>query len=158
MRQEEFPVVGRSSRYSKWQHAKRTESSLRSGKREMHLQGGNACRFSGEAGHLFLFRFGLGIFAAVFLLPVFLLFIYRIESVHPVSTLMIKESIAGPGAEREWVDFENIAPVLYQSVMMSEDGQFCFHNGIDWNALNQVIDDAIEGNEPAGRARLRCSL
>ena len=71
---------------------------------------------------------------------------------------MIKEIIAGRGAEREWIDFENIAPVLYQSVMMSEDGQFCFHNGIDWNALNQVIDDAIDGERTRGASTVTMQL
>ncbi|MGI9350117.1 MAG: transglycosylase domain-containing protein [Rhizobiaceae bacterium] len=106
----------------------------------------------------FLVRFGLGIFAAVFLLPAILLLIYRIEAVHPVSTLMIRDGMAGPGAKREWIDFEDISPVLYQSVMMSEDGRFCFHNGIDWNALNQVIDDAIDGERTRGASTVTMQL
>ncbi|MEM9277250.1 MAG: transglycosylase domain-containing protein [Pseudomonadota bacterium] len=103
-------------------------------------------------------RFALAFSGAVFLIPALLLLLYKVEVVRPVSTLMIKESIAGSGARREWVEFEDIAPVLYQSVMMSEDGQFCSHDGIDWGALNQVIDDAIEGERTRGASTITMQL
>jgi monofunctional biosynthetic peptidoglycan transglycosylase len=52
------------------------------------------------------------------------------------------------------VDFDDIAPVLVQSVMMSEDGQFCAHSGIDWEALNLVIDDALDGEATRGASTI----
>lgn len=107
---------------------------------------------------LFAVRFTLAFALLVFLLPAALLLMYRIESVHPVSTLMVHDQLVGPGARREWVDFEEIAPVLYQSVMMSEDGQFCSHSGIDWNALNEVIDDALEGERTRGASTITMQL
>ncbi|MEM9331048.1 MAG: monofunctional biosynthetic peptidoglycan transglycosylase [Pseudomonadota bacterium] len=91
-------------------------------------------------------------------LPAGLLLLYRVEAVHPVSTLMLRESIVGSGARRDWVELEEVAPVLYQSVLMSEDGQFCNHGGIDWNALNQVIDDAIEGERTRGASTITMQL
>lgn len=106
----------------------------------------------------FLFRFGFALFIALLVLPAVLLLLYRWEAVHPASTLMVKESLAGNGAHREWVEFEEIAPVLYQSVMMSEDGKFCAHGGIDWEALNQVIDDAIEGERTRGASTITMQL
>ena len=71
---------------------------------------------------------------------------------------MVREGLFGAGARREWVEIENIAPVLYQSVLMSEDGKFCSHNGIDWEALNQVIDDALEGEKTRGASTITMQL
>jgi monofunctional biosynthetic peptidoglycan transglycosylase len=73
---------------------------------------------------------------------------------HPASTLMLGETLTGRAYERQWVAFDNIAPVLVQSVMMSEDGQFCIHAGIDWQALNLVIDDALEGEATRGASTI----
>lgn len=71
--------------------------------------------------------------------PFALLFLYKLPFVHPVSTLMIKDLATLKGYERQWVPLEDIAPVLVNSVMMSEDGQFCSHYGIDWNQLKLVL-------------------
>ncbi len=37
---------------------------------------------------------------------------------------------------------------------MSEDGQFCFHRGVDWGELNAVIDDALDGEKTRGASTL----
>ena len=42
-----------------------------------------------------------------------------------------------------------IAPVLPASVVMSEDAQFCRHGGVDWKALNDVIDAADNDDGPS---------
>lgn len=93
---------------------------------------------------------------ALFLIiaPYLLVLLYVPSIVHPVSTLMAGETIVGRAYERQWVDFDDIAPVLVQSVMMSEDGQFCAHGGVDWNALNGVIDDALEGEGVRGASTI----
>lgn len=86
--------------------------------------------------------------------PYFLVLLYVPSFVHPVSTLMAGETFVGRAYERRWVDFDDIAPVLVQSVMMSEDGQYCAHGGVDWNALNVVIDDALEGEGVRGASTI----
>ncbi len=106
----------------------------------------------------FLVRFSVAFVAIITLVPFGLLLLYSIESVKPVSTLMIRDAIIGPGAKREWVALEEMSPRIYQSVMMSEDGQFCAHNGIDWNALNEVIDDAIDGERTRGASTITMQL
>jgi monofunctional biosynthetic peptidoglycan transglycosylase len=58
------------------------------------------------------------------------------------------------GYDRQWVEFENISPVLVQSVMMSEDGQFCSHNGVDWVQMNNVIEDALDGESTRGASTI----
>jgi len=79
---------------------------------------------------------------------------YAWQQVRPVSTLMLAETVSGRSYDRQWVGFDMIAPVLVQSVMMSEDGQFCAHSGIDWEALNLVIDEALEGEATRGASTI----
>lgn len=96
----------------------------------------------------------LAIIFLVLLLPYLLILLYAAPQVQPISTLMIGETLTGRAYERQWVDFDAIAPVLVQSVMMSEDGQYCAHDGIDWEALNLVIDDALEGEATRGASTI----
>jgi monofunctional glycosyltransferase len=71
-----------------------------------------------------------------------------------VSTLMISDLALLQGYDRRWVDLEKIAPVLVKSVMMSEDGQFCSHYGVDLVQLKGVIDDALNGEETRGASTI----
>lgn len=87
-------------------------------------------------------------------LPYLLIPLYALPQVRPVSTLMLAEMMTGRAYERQWVSFDKIAPVLVQSVMMSEDGQYCTHSGIDWKALNLVIDEALEGEATRGASTI----
>jgi monofunctional biosynthetic peptidoglycan transglycosylase len=88
------------------------------------------------------------------LLPYLLILVYRVDFVHPVSTLMLWDLATLRGYDRQWVDFEDISPVLVQSVMMSEDGQFCNHDGVDWVQMNGVIADALEGEATRGASTI----
>ncbi len=73
------------------------------------------------------------------LIPLVLVPVYRF--VRPVSTLMAYEFVArGGSVQRTWLPIDHIAPVLVVSVMMSEDGRFCSHHGVDWTELTRVID------------------
>ncbi len=83
-----------------------------------------------------------------------LIVLYRSPSIHPVSTLMLRDLILRRDYQRDWVDFDAISPALVQSVLMSEDGQFCFHQGVDWDALDLVIDDALEGERTRGASTI----
>ncbi len=80
--------------------------------------------------------------------------IYRYEGIKPVSTLMLGRYLTLQKVERQWIEFEDVAPTLYQSVLMSEDGKFCAHNGVDWDAVNLVISDALEGERPRGASTI----
>ncbi len=87
-------------------------------------------------------------------IPVLLTFLYLPSSLHPVSTLMLAERLNGNEIRRDWVAFDDISPFVYQSVLMSEDGQYCSHSGVDWDAVNVVIDDVIEGERPRGASTI----
>ncbi|WP_425336147.1 monofunctional biosynthetic peptidoglycan transglycosylase [Sinorhizobium numidicum] len=91
---------------------------------------------------------------SIFLLPYLLIFLYLLDFIHPVSTLMLRDLALLRGYERQWVEFEDIAPVLVQSVMMSEDGQFCVHGGVDWGQMRGVVEDALEGEQTRGASTI----
>jgi monofunctional biosynthetic peptidoglycan transglycosylase len=101
-----------------------------------------------------LLRWGIAATVIIALIPLTLGAIYRAPSVHPWSTLMIFGKLTGQKMQRQWVPFDKIAPVLVHSVMMSEDGQYCAHNGVDWNAINKIIDDAMEGEKTRGASTI----
>ncbi len=88
------------------------------------------------------------------LVPAVLTFLYMLPFVHPVSTLMLKDLATFSGYDRRWVYIEDVAPVLAHSVIMSEDGQFCSHRGIDWGELRLVIDDALAGEATRGASTI----
>jgi monofunctional biosynthetic peptidoglycan transglycosylase len=87
-------------------------------------------------------------------IPAVLTFLYAPSFVRPISTLMMKDLITFTGYDRRWVPLDDIAPVLVNSVVMSEDGQFCYHRGIDWAELNGVIDDALAGEATRGASTI----
>lgn len=73
--------------------------------------------------------------------PLLLLALYQLPFVHPVSTLMLRDVISLRGYQRQWVPIENISPALIHAVLVAEDGRFCEHQGIDWQALQQVVSN-----------------
>lgn len=66
----------------------------------------------------------------------------------PISTLMIGRFLSGEPVTRKWVDIDAIAPALPRSVVAAEDAKFCFHHGIDWDSVQDILEDAQDG-EPA---------
>ena len=82
------------------------------------------------------------------LLPYVLTPIY--STGHPVSTLMIGLYLTGESVTRSWVDIDRMSPALPRSVVGAEDAKFCFHHGIDWDSLRDVIEDAQDGEASRG--------
>lgn len=101
-----------------------------------------------------LFKWAALALLALVLLPFALTILYRWDAIHPTSTLMLSRNLTFQPVDRRWIDLDDMAPTAYQAVMMSEDGQFCAHRGIDWNALNLVISDAIDGEKTRGASTI----
>jgi monofunctional biosynthetic peptidoglycan transglycosylase len=57
----------------------------------------------------------------------------------PISTLMLGQMVTGTAIERTWVPLNRISPQLIRAVVLSEDGRFCAHGGVDWRALKDAI-------------------
>lgn len=96
----------------------------------------------------------IGIAIILAALPVIFMFIYKIPGTTPGSTIMWARNLTGQPVDRRWVGFDDIAEVVPQSVIMSEDGQFCFHRGVDWNELNAVLENALDGEKTRGASTL----
>lgn len=101
------------------------------------------------------------IFAGAFLvvlvlgaIPLVLIPVYGIRAVHPISTLMLADHFTFRPMLREWVPIDDVAPVMIYSVMMSEDGQFCRHDGIDWGEMRAVVEEALAGEETRGASTI----
>ena len=101
-----------------------------------------------------LFKWTILALITIIVLPFALTVLYRWEAIHPTSTLMISRHLAFKPVDRRWIELDDMAPAAYQAVMMSEDGQFCAHSGSDWNALNLVISDAIDGEKTRGASTI----
>lgn len=87
-------------------------------------------------------------------IPLALTPIYAIRGVHPVSTLMLWDEVTVRPVLRDWVSIDDVAPVLLHSVIMSEDGQFCRHRGVDWGEMLAVVDQALDGEETRGASTI----
>lgn len=99
-------------------------------------------------------RLGALAVAALIALPIVLTILYMPPFVRPISTLMVKDIVTLQGYDRQWVALDDIAPVLAHSVIMSEDGQFCSHRGVDLGELRGVISDALDGESTRGASTI----
>jgi monofunctional glycosyltransferase len=88
------------------------------------------------------------ILIVVLALPYLIAPLYRAG--HPVSTLMVWRWLKGGSVSRQWIDLDAMSPYLPRSVVAAEDAKFCVHHGIDWDALNDAIEDAEEGEVAGG--------
>jgi monofunctional biosynthetic peptidoglycan transglycosylase len=100
------------------------------------------------------------VFAALALaaLPLLLTLLYALPFVRPVSTLMLWDIAALQGYTREWRAIDDISPNLKTSVLMSEDGQFCSHHGVDVRELRGVVEDALDGEATRGASTITMQL
>lgn len=59
----------------------------------------------------------------------------------PPGYFMLSEAIRLGGYERDWTSIEDFSQVMAASVVAAEDANFCLHNGIDFDALRDAIDE-----------------
>jgi monofunctional biosynthetic peptidoglycan transglycosylase len=86
-----------------------------------------------------------GLIAAGWLALVLLLIVlYRFVN-PPVSALMLQRWIFGQGIEHTWVDFKDMSPHIVRAVLVSEDARFCEHNGVDYEAIEDAVEQAGSG-------------
>lgn len=90
----------------------------------------------------------LVIVLALVLLPYVLTPIYSVGQ--PISTLMIGRFLTGETVTRKWVDLDAMSPAMPRSVVAAEDARYCFHSGIDWNSVRDIIEDVQDGEVARG--------
>ena len=88
------------------------------------------------------------------LIPLLLTILYLPSFVRPVSTLMLADLATLQGYDRRWAAYDDIAPVMKRTVIMSEDGQFCSHRGVDLRELHGVVQDALDGEATRGASTI----
>lgn len=92
----------------------------------------------------------------IVLLPLVLTIAYKV--VPAVSTLMIYQFATGKSVERDWLPLSETSENLQRAVVMSEDGKFCEHYGVDWEELKKQIDYWNEGRRPRGASTISMQL
>ena len=85
-------------------------------------------------------RWALLLIIGLLLLPYLLTPLYRV--VPPVSTLMVWRWLTGERVTRTFVPISAMAPILPRTVIVAEDARFCSHSGVDWQELQNAIEDA----------------
>lgn len=58
----------------------------------------------------------------------------------PTNIYMLGESVRLGGIERDWVGWDDIAPVMGRSAVAAEDANFCLHWGFDMAAIRQAVE------------------
>nr|WP_282182366.1 monofunctional biosynthetic peptidoglycan transglycosylase [Aliiroseovarius marinus] len=67
---------------------------------------------------------------------------------NPITTpYIIGEKMRLGDVDRQWVDLDEVAPVMARSVVAAEDANFCQHWGFDMGAIRAAIEDG--GNRGA---------
>lgn len=95
------------------------------------------------------------VFACILVIaPLLLTLLYVPSFVRPISTLMLADLVTFQGYDRQWVAYDDIAPVVPRTVIMSEDGQFCTHQGVDLGELRGVVQDALQGESTRGASTI----
>lgn len=64
----------------------------------------------------------------------------------PASTLMLAQRLDGVEIQQTWVPLRQISPNLIRAVVVSEDGGFCRHRGVDWGALVDALESSRGGS------------
>ncbi len=73
-------------------------------------------------------------------------------TVTPLKVLRFFENFTQDGfsVHSNWVPFDRINPSVVQAVIATEDNPFATHNGFDWEAINQALDENREGKRLRG--------
>lgn len=72
----------------------------------------------------------------------------------PGTILMMQRTIGGENFRRVIVPLEDISPNLVRAVIAAEDTRFCTHDGIDFEAVNQAIEERREGRSQRGASTI----
>jgi len=99
-----------------------------------------------------LLRAGGLVLAALIAIPLILTPVYLV--IDPVSVPMLERYATGRPVVREWRDLPQISDRLKAAVILSEDGQFCRHWGVDFGALREEFDNAMAGKPVRGASTI----
>lgn len=87
-----------------------------------------------------LIKWSLLIFLTPFILAFVLTLFYSF--IPPLSIPVIGQTLSGGEIHWRWRSFENISPNITRAIIAAEDGRFCDHKGVDWIAVEKVVNHA----------------
>lgn len=83
--------------------------------------------------------------AALSLAGIFVAAVAVAQALNPPTTPYMQAERARLGEIRhEWVDADDIAPVMLRSVVAAEDANFCLHWGLDLDAIQDALEDGAQ--------------
>jgi len=59
----------------------------------------------------------------------------------PTTPYILSEARRLGDVDHQWVDIEDIAPVMARSVVAAEDANYCYHWGFDMAAIREALED-----------------
>ena len=74
--------------------------------------------------------------------------------VQPVSVPMLVRLVTNQPMERQWRDIADISDRLKAAVILSEDGQFCRHWGVDVGPLREEVERFMAGEDARGASTI----
>jgi monofunctional glycosyltransferase len=92
------------------------------------------------------------ILAALVAIPLVMTPVYLV--VPPISVPMLARMVTGQPMDRDWRPIDEISDRLKAAVILSEDGQFCRHWGVDVAALRDEVDNYLAGRETRGASTI----
>jgi monofunctional biosynthetic peptidoglycan transglycosylase len=92
------------------------------------------------------------VIAVLVAIPLVLTPVYLV--VDPISVPMLERYLTGRPVTRTWRDIDHVSDRLKASVILSEDGQFCRHWGVDVGALRAEVDNFLAGEPTRGASTL----
>ena len=78
---------------------------------------------------------------------------YRL-SPPPGTLLMVQRSLSGEAISHPWKPLEEMSPHLVTAVIAAEDTRFCFHKGIDFDAIDKALTEAENGKRLRGASTI----
>ena len=99
-----------------------------------------------------ILRWPVYVLALLVAIPVVLTPVYLF--VDPASVPMLERYITGRPVDRQWRDLADISDRLKAAVILSEDGQFCRHWGVDLGALREETQRFMEGEDARGASTI----
>ncbi|PPC98850.1 MAG: monofunctional biosynthetic peptidoglycan transglycosylase [Hyphomicrobium sp.] len=97
-------------------------------------------------------KIAVGVAAVWLAAIVVLIFAYRFID-PPLSSLMVQQRLSGQEITQDWVPLELISNNVVRAVMLSEDGRFCQHSGVDFEEMQNAIERAGDGT-PRGASTI----
>jgi len=98
-------------------------------------------------------RILMGLLVLLVGLPLALLALYAVAP-PPITPLMVIRLFEGEGLEKRWVPLTEISPHLPRAVIAAEDNNFCQHNGFNWDAIQDAIEEYQDGRRLRGASTL----